>query len=111
ARVTGVHPRLVDKYLELAKRAPGGYLSRLKVSLGLLSDPHEEEDPAARLFHVLQTEHNFSPAKARAFLRLLENHLEEYRETVLPAAWCTTPSPTRSHRANRWTNAGWYPST
>ncbi|NHM28683.1 DUF1670 domain-containing protein [Desulfofundulus sp. TPOSR] len=86
ARVAGVHPRLVDEYLELAKRAPRGYLSRLKVSLGLLSDPHEEEDPAARLFHVLQAEHNFSPAKARAFLRLLENHLEEHRDNRPPGS-------------------------
>lgn len=33
---------------------------------------------------MLKTEHNFSPAKARAFLRLLEEHGEEYSDNRPP---------------------------
>lgn len=34
----------------------------------------------------MQAEHDFSPAKARAFLRLLENHLEEHRDNRHPGS-------------------------
>jgi hypothetical protein len=52
---------------------------RLKNSFGICANL-SEQDPAARLLGILEAEHNFSPAKARAFLRLLEEYGQEHNE-------------------------------
>lgn len=79
-RITGLNPQLVAEYLDLARQSPRSYLSRLQAFLGISCADLCEDDPAARLFMMLQEEHNFSPAKARAFLRLLEEYGEEHND-------------------------------
>lgn len=77
ARATGIYPQLVDEYLILANKAPKGYLSRLRKTFGITDTNNSGEDAAANFLDMLKAEHNFSPAKARAFLRLLEKQVEE----------------------------------
>lgn len=85
ARVTGIPSQLVDEYLSLAQRAPKGYLLRLRKSLGLSTNP-PADSPDVNLLEELQVEHSFSPAKARAFLRLLERQAEEQNIDRPPGA-------------------------
>ncbi|MCL6559265.1 MAG: DUF1670 domain-containing protein [Firmicutes bacterium] len=80
ARITGLHLQQVNDYLSLTQRAPRGYLYRLQKTFGL-STHISAEDPSACLLDALQAEHNFSPAKARAFLRMLEKQIEEHSTT------------------------------
>ena len=77
--ITGLGPQPVDEYLEVARQAPQSYLLRLKNSFGIGANL-AEQDPAARFLGILEAEHNFSPAKARAFLRLLEEYGQEHTE-------------------------------
>lgn len=71
-----IHPEVATEYASLAAKISKKQLSRLKQEF-MASSPARQGDPAINLLSVLREEHNFSPAKARAYLRMLESHMEE----------------------------------
>lgn len=72
----GLHPELAAEYAALAADVPKKQLSKLTQEF-MISSQIRQDDPAAHILAVLQEEHNFSPAKARAYLRMLERHVEK----------------------------------
>lgn len=78
-----LHPEVVLEYAALAKRLSGKQLLRLKKDLMVLPKSYEG-DHAENLINILKEEHYFSPAKARAYLKMLEVHAEGQRKGRLP---------------------------
>lgn len=56
----------------------------------------QEGEHAVNLVSILREEHNFSPAKARAYLRMLEMHAEEQHQKRDPGSIVYLPSLTRT---------------
>lgn len=81
----GLHPEVASEYATLAKQLSGKQLQRLKKDLMVLPKACEG-DHAENLLSILKEEHNFSPAKARAYIKMLELHAEEQGQRRLPGS-------------------------
>ncbi len=73
---TDMHPEIAAEYASLAEKVSTQSLSKLRQEFMTYS-PLLQDEPAFNLLTVLQEEHNFSPAKARAYLRMLQKHAEK----------------------------------
>ncbi len=75
-----IDPEIAAEYTSLAAKVSTKQLTKLKQEY-MASSPALHCDPASNLLAVLQEEHNFSPAKARAYLRMLQKHAEKANQS------------------------------